>query len=126
MNISEMIDILSDDMPEFLDGSNILEIELFEHISYLILMSKMLTVPRFIGIVALDNFSDQFFEKMNYMFREFDENKKLKKSYDYIVEYYDYMIDYLERIEEYEMCSNFKNFIISFNKKIEDINGLED
>jgi len=126
MNLNEMIDIMSDDMPEFINSSDSLERELFEYISYLILMSKMLTVPRFIGIVGIDKFSDQFFDKINEMFREFDGNRKLKKSYDYVVEYYTNMVDYLERIEEYEMCNNFKNFFISFNKKVEDINGLEE
>lgn len=125
MNIDEMIDIMSDDMPEFINSSDLIERELFEYISYLILMSKMLTVPRFIGMVGIDKFSDQFLVKINEMFLEYDGHKKLKKSYDYIVEFYSNMVDYLERIEEYEMCSNFKNFFITFNKKVDELNGLE-
>jgi hypothetical protein len=126
MNIDEMIDIMSDDMPEFITASDPSDRELFEYIHYLIIMSKMLTVPRIIGIVGIDKFSDQFLSKINEMFKEFDGHAKLKKSYDYVVEFYANMVDYLERIEEYEMCSNFTKFFKTFNKKVNELNGLED
>jgi hypothetical protein len=114
-----MIDIISSDIPEFLDGAKPEDREIFSHLSYMILMCKIISVDRVLGIVAIDSFTDSFLERYQSLIDISDNIEKINKSYDYITEFYMNLFNYLVNSEEYEMCSNFRNFIDRFNQKSE-------
>jgi hypothetical protein len=118
-HIDTMIDIISSDIPEFLDGTKPEDREIFSHLSYMILMGKIISVDRFLGIVAIDSFTDSFLERYQSLIDSSDNIEKINKSYDYITEFYMNLFNYLVNSEEYEMCSNFRNFIDRFNQKSE-------
>jgi len=116
-NIDDMIDIISSDIPEFLDATKPEDRDIFSHLSYMILMCKALCVDSFIGRVFIDEFTESFLEQYLSMIECSDNIEKINKSYDYITEFYMNLFNYLVNLEEYEMCSNFRNFIDSFNEK---------
>jgi hypothetical protein len=122
--IDDMIDVISSDIPHFLNGSRRSDIEAFNELSYLILMAKILCVDTTLSIKAIDRFSDDFFERINYMTELLEDDYKAEQCYDYVTQFYHNLFTYLVNNEEYEMCSNFRNFIERFNKKVDEINEL--
>jgi hypothetical protein len=118
-NIDTMIDIISSDIPEFLDGAKPEDREIFSHISYMILMCKIISVNDILSQTAIDSFTDSFLDQYLSLIESSDNIEKINKSYDYVTEFYMNLFNYLVNNEEYEMCSNFKNFINSFNEKSE-------
>lgn len=115
--IDMMIDIISSDMPGFLDSTKPEDRDLFSHISYMILMCKIISVDMVLSIVAIDKFTESFLEQYLSLFECTEDIEKINKSYDYVTEFYMNIFNYLVKSEEYEMCSNFRNFIESFNEK---------
>lgn len=122
-NIDDMIDIISSDMPEFLDPTKLEDQEAFNYVSYLILVSKVLCVEMTLGMVTIIKFTDDFFDKINTMMENIDDDDKSEKCYEYVTQFYHNLFSYLESNEEYEMCSNFRNFINEFNDKVDSINN---
>lgn len=123
--IDDMIDVISSDIPHFLSGSNRKDIEAFSNMSYLILMAKILCVEMTLSIIAIDKFSDEFFDRINEMTESLEgDDDKAEQCYDYVTQFYHNLFTYLVNAEEYEMCSNFRNFIERFNKKVDEINEL--
>jgi len=115
--IDMMIDIISSDMPEFLDEAKTEDRDMFGHISYMILMCKIISVDMVLSVTAIDSFTDCFLEQYLSLFEISDNIEKINKSYDYVTEFYMSLYKYLVTAEEYEMCSNFRNFIDRFNEK---------
>lgn len=115
--IDTMIDIISSDMPEFLDSTKPEDREVFSHISYMILMCKIISVDDVLSITAIDRFTDSFLDRYLSLVESSDNIEKINKSYDYVTEFYMNLFNYLVNNEEFEMCSNFRNFIDAFNQK---------
>ena len=118
--IDNMIDIISSDMPEFLDHTKTEDRDIFSHISYMILMSKILSVDYVLSIKLIDEFTESFQERFLGLLDCSENIEKINISYDYVGEFYLNLLNYLINAEEYEMCSNFRNFIDAFNEKNKD------
>lgn len=115
--IDTMIDIISSDIPEFLDGTKPEDRGIFSHISYMILMSKIISVDMVLSVTAIDSFTDCFLDQYLSLVESSDNIEKINKSYDYVTEFYMNLFNYLVSNEKYEMCSNYRNFIDAFNEK---------
>ena len=124
--IDMMIDIISSDMPEFLDEAKSEDRDIFNYMSVMILMCKILSTGSVLGIADIDSFTEAFLKYFTEMLDCSNDIEKINKSYDYITEFYMSLYKYLITAEEYEMCSNFRNFIDSFNEKNNMIDGLEE
>lgn len=124
--IDMMIDIISSDMPEFLDETKSEDRNIFGYMSAMLLMSKILSTGTTLSQQNIDSFSESFLDYFEGMLECSENIEKINKSYDYITEFYMKLFQYLIKAEEYEMCSNFKNFIDSFNEKNNIGNGLEE
>ena len=124
--IDMMIDVIASDMPEFLDEAKSEDRDIFNYMSVMILMSKILSTECVLGIADIDSFTEAFLKYFSEMLDCSCDITKINKSYDYITEFYMSLYKYLITAEEYEMCSNFKNFIDSFNEKNNMIDGLEE
>lgn len=125
--IDTMIEIISEDFPEFLDQSKPEDRDIFTYVSYMIIMSKMICVDKVMSHKGIESFTQAFFDQMENMIASSNNISKVNMSYDYVTEIYTNLLEYLERCEEYEMCSNFRNFFIEFNLKTNELNDeLED
>lgn len=122
-NIDNMIEILSETPPHFLDITKKEHNIAFEYMSHLFLLSKILCQQNVISQVGIDAFSDNFLEMTNNMIENLNE-EIAEECYNYVNEFYTHMVVYLEGLEEYEMCQNFLNFIKTFNHKIDTLNGI--
>lgn len=118
--IDEMIDIISSDMPEFLDHTKPEDRDMFTHISNMIIMSKILSIKTILSIKLIDEFTESFQERFISLLDCSENIEKINISYDYVSEFYLNILNYLINIEEYEMCSNFRSFIDAFNEKNKD------
>lgn len=123
-NIDDMIEILSENPPEFLDITIKSHNIAFEYTSHLLLLSKILCGQEVLNLMAIRAFSDNYFEINNEMIDRVDDDYIAEKCYEYLNEYYSNMVVYLEGLEEYEMCQNFINFIKTFNDKIDRLNEI--
>lgn len=123
-NLDDMIDILSENPPEFLDITIKSHNIAFEYTSHLLLVSKILCTQNVINLKGIDSFTDNYFEMNSEMIDRVNDDYLTELCYEYLNEYYTNMVGYLEGLEEYEMCQNFMNFISSFNDKIDRLNEL--
>jgi CRISPR/Cas system-associated endonuclease Cas3-HD len=121
-----MIDVIASDMPEFLDETKSEDRNIFGYMSAMLLMSKILSTGTTLSQKNIESFSESFLDYFEGMLECSENIEKINKSYDYITEFYMKLFQYLIKTEEYEMCSNFKNFIDSFNEKNNIGNGLEE
>jgi hypothetical protein len=124
--IDMMIDVIASDMPEFLDEAKSEDRDIFNYMSVMILMCKILSTESVLGIADIDSFTEAFLKYFSEMLDCSNDIEKINKSYDYVTEFYMKLFEYLVKTEEYEMCSNFRNFIDSFNEKNNMIDGLEE
>ena len=124
--IDMMIDIIASDMPEFLDEAKSQDRDIFDYMSAMLLMSKILSIESVLGIADIESFVECFMSYFSDMLECSDNIEKINMSYDYVTEFYMKLFQYLIKAEEYEMCSNFKNFIDAFNEKNNTIDGLEE
>jgi len=124
--IDMMIDVIASDMPEFLDEVKSEDRNIFNYMSVMILMSKILSTDCVLGIADIDSFTEAFLKYFSDMLDCSNDIEKINKCYDYITEFYMKLFEYLVKAEEYEMCSNFRNFISIFNEKNNMIDGLEE
>ena len=124
--IDTMIDIIASDMPEFLDEVKSEDRQIFDYMSAMILMSKILSTGTTLSQRNIDSFSESFLDYFEGMLECSENIEKINKCYDYVTEFYMKLFKYLISAEEYEMCSNFKNFIDSFNEKNNSVDGLEE
>lgn len=124
--IDMMIDVIASDMPEFLDETKSEDRNIFGYMSAMLLMSKILSTGTTLSQKNIESFSESFLDYFEGMLECSENIEKINKSYDYITEFYMKLFQYLIKTEEYEMCSNFKNFIDSFNEKNNIGNGLEE
>ena len=109
VNITEMIDIISDNVPEFLDLNEMWDKVQFDHIQDIILLSKWITIRKKIGPKTLQDFTKTFCDKVKLMISI---DYKSEECYNYIQNFYDDLIDYCESAEEYEICANIRNFFL--------------
>lgn len=116
-DIDTMIDIISSDIPEFLDATKPEDRNIFSHVSYMILMSKIISVDMVLSVTAIDSFTDCFLDQYLSLVESSGNIEKINKSYDYVTEFYMNLFNYLVNNEKYEMCSNYRNFIDNFNEK---------
>jgi hypothetical protein len=123
-DIDTMIDILSENPPEFLDITIKSHNIAFEYTSHLLLLSKVLCVQYTHNLKGIDSFTNNYYEVINQMINKVLDDDISNLCYEYLNEYYTNMIVYLEKLEEYEMCHNFMNFIKTFNEKIDRLNEL--
>lgn len=121
-NIDDMIDIISSDIPEFLDHTKPEDRDIFSHISYLLIMIKILTSGKIMSVNEVYEFTDSYFNHILSMMECSENIEKINKSYDYVSSIYTNVMDYLEKAEEYEMCHNFKSFFELFNDKTNNMN----
>lgn len=121
-----MIDVIASDMPEFLDEVKSEDRNIFNYMSVMILMSKILSTDCVLGIADIESFVEAFLKYFSDMLDCSNDIEKVNKCYDYITEFYMKLFEYLIKAEEYEMCSNFRNFINIFNEKNNMIDGLEE
>jgi hypothetical protein len=121
-SIDEMIDIISETRPEFLDVNDKLHNRLYDYISHLIILSKLLCSREFLSKKTIDIFTNNFYNFITELVKLSENDDTVEMSYDYINEFYTSMRDYLEVNEEYELCANFTNFINAFNDKVDYIN----
>jgi hypothetical protein len=121
-----MIDVIASDMPEFLDEAKSEDRDIFDYVSLMILMSKILSIESVLGIADIDSFTEAFLKYFSDMLDCSNDIEKINKCYDYVTEFYMKLFEYLVKAEEYEMCSNFRNFIDIFNQKNNYINGMEE
>jgi hypothetical protein len=121
-----MIDVIASDMPEFLDEVKSEDRELFDYMSAMILMCKILSTDVTLSLKNIDSFTESFLHYFAGMLECSNDIEKVNKCYDYVTEFYMKLFEYLIKAEEYEMCSNFRNFINSFNEKNNSIDGLEE
>jgi hypothetical protein len=124
--IDMMIDVIASDMPEFLDEVKSEDRQIFDYMSAMILMSKILSTGTTLSQQNIDSFSESFLDYFAGMLECSENIEKINKCYDYVTEFYMKLFEYLIKAEEYEMCSNFRNFINSFNEKNNTIDGLEE
>jgi hypothetical protein len=124
--IDMMIDVIASDMPEFLDEAKSEDRDIFDYVSLMILMSKILSIESVLGIADIDSFTEAFLKYFSDMLDCSNDIEKINKCYDYVTEFYMKLFEYLVKAEEYEMCSNFRNFIDIFNQKNNYINGMEE
>jgi hypothetical protein len=124
--IDMMIDVIASDMPEFLDEVKSEDRELFDYMSAMILMCKILSTDVTLSLKNIDSFTESFLHYFAGMLECSNDIEKVNKCYDYVTEFYMKLFEYLIKAEEYEMCSNFRNFINSFNEKNNSIDGLEE
>ena len=122
VKIDEMIDMISSSVPDFIDTTKEDHRELYDHIAYLILFSKVLCIRTTLGITHIDEFTQKFYDMTCDMIEHFDINLA-NECYDYVKEFYDQFFIYLEQNEEYEMCSNFRNFFQALDLKTKSILG---
>jgi uncharacterized membrane protein required for colicin V production len=121
-----MIDVIASDIPEFLDETKPEDRELFDYMSAMILMSKILSTDVILSIKNIESFVESFLDYFAGMLECSENIEKVNKCYDYVTEFYMKLFQYLISAEEYEMCSNFRNFIDIFNEKNNMIDGLEE
>jgi ethanolamine utilization microcompartment shell protein EutS len=121
-----MIDVIASDMPEFLDEVKSEDRQIFDYMSAMILMSKILSTDVTLSQQNIDSFSISFLDYFSGMLECSENIEKINKCYDYVTEFYMKLFQYLINAEEYEMCSNFKNFIDCFNEKNNSVDGLEE
>ncbi len=114
--IDDMIETIADNPPDFLDLTKMEHHFIFEKVSQLILMSKLLAVDRIITTLGINNFTEGFYKIVEEMILEFDQDIT-EMCYEYVNDFYKSLINHLESIEKYEMCANFHNFMNAFNKK---------
>lgn len=112
-----MIEIISSDIPEFLDAAKPEDRELFCHISHLMMLSKQLATQSIMNRERIIIFTDGFLRRYDDMLDSTTSIEKINICYNYVTEFYMKLFDYLIKAEEYEMCSNFRNFIDCFNEK---------
>ena len=124
--IDMMIDVIASDMPEFLDEVKSEDRNIFDYMSAMILMSKILSTGTTLSQQNIDSFSESFLDYFAGMLECSENIEKVNKCYDYVTEFYMKLFEYLIAAEEYEMCSNFRNFIDSFNEKNNSVDGLEE
>jgi len=124
--IDMMIDVIASDMPEFLDEAKSEDRDIFNYVSLMILMSKILSIESVLGIADIDSSTEAFLKYFSDMLDCSNDIEKINKCYDYVTEFYMKLFEYLIKAEEYEMCSNFRNFIDIFNQKNNYINGMEE
>jgi uncharacterized membrane protein required for colicin V production len=124
--IDMMIDVIASDIPEFLDETKPEDRELFDYMSAMILMSKILSTDVILSIKNIESFVESFLDYFAGMLECSENIEKVNKCYDYVTEFYMKLFQYLISAEEYEMCSNFRNFIDIFNEKNNMIDGLEE
>ena len=124
--IDMMIDVIASDMPEFLDEAKSEDRKLFEYVSAMILMSKILSIEITLSHKNIDSFTESFLDYFAGMLECSENIEKVNKCYDYVTEFYMKLFQYLITAEEYEMCSNFRNFVDVFNEKNNMIYGLEE
>jgi uncharacterized membrane protein required for colicin V production len=124
--IDMMIDVIASDMPEFLDETKPEDRELFDYMSSMILMSKILSTDVTLSIKNIESFTISFLDYFEGMLGCSENIEKINKCYDYVTEFYMKLFQYLIKAEEYEMCSNFRNFVDIFNEKNNIIDGLEE
>jgi len=124
--IDMMIDVISSDMPEFLDEAKSEDRELFGYISAMILMCKILSTEVTLSLRNIESFTVSFLDYFEGMLECSENIDKINKCYEYVTEFYMKLFQYLIKTEEYEMCSNFRNFIEVFNEKNNMIDGLEE
>lgn len=120
--LTDMIEIISEAQPEFLDPSNKLHNHLYDYVSHLIILSKILCKDSFISKKGIDAFTDNFYNLMTELIDLSQEDDTAEMCWDYINEFYSTMRNYLEVNEEFEVCANFTNFIKTFNEKVDYIN----
>ncbi len=126
IQIDEMIDLISDTVPDFLDIAKENDREMFSYINYLIIFSKILAQRQVLCFADIESFTNEFFNKTADLMEVSRSVVMANLCYNYIKDLYEDFMNYLERIEEYEMCENYKNFFIEFNDKTKGINdGLE-
>ena len=121
-NIDDMIDIISSDMPEFLDHTKPEDRDIFSHMSYLLVMIKILTNGNIMSLKEIDEFTESYLDHILLMMECSGNIEKINKSYDYVSSIYMNVMNYLENFEEYEMCHNFKSFFELFNDKTNNMN----
>jgi hypothetical protein len=124
--IDMMIDVIASDIPEFLDETKPEDRELFDYMSAMILMCKILSTEVTLSIKNIEKFTESFLDYFAGMLECSENIEKINKCYDYVTEFYMKLFQYLISAEEYEMCSNFRNFIDIFNEKNNMIDGLEE
>lgn len=126
IQIDEMIDLISDTVPDFLDIAKENDREMFGYINYLVIFSKILAQRQVLCFADIQGFTNEFFNKTADLMEVSRNITMANLCYDYIKDYYEDFMNYLETVEEYEMCENYKNFFIEFNDKTKRINdGLE-
>ena len=123
--IDMMIDVIASDMPEFLDEVKSEDRYLFDYMSAMILMSKILSTDVILSHKNIESFVESFLDYFAGMLECSENIEKVNKCYDYVTEFYMKLFQYLIAAEEYEMCSNFRNFIDIFNEKNNMLDGLE-
>jgi uncharacterized membrane protein required for colicin V production len=121
-----MIDVIASDIPEFLDEVKSEDRQIFDYMSAMILMSKILSTDVILSIKNIESFVESFLDYFAGMLECSENIEKVNKCYDYVTEFYMKLFQYLISAEEYEMCSNFRNFIDIFNEKNNMIDGLEE
>jgi uncharacterized membrane protein required for colicin V production len=121
-----MIDVIASDIPEFLDEVKSEDRQIFDYMSAMILMSKILSTDVILSIKNIESFVESFLDYFAGMLECSENIEKVNKCYDYVTEFYMKLFQYLISAEEYEMCSNFRNFIDVFNEKNNMIDGLEE
>jgi uncharacterized membrane protein required for colicin V production len=124
--IDMMIDVIASDIPEFLDEVKSEDRQIFDYMSAMILMSKILSTDVILSIKNIESFVESFLDYFAGMLECSENIEKVNKCYDYVTEFYMKLFQYLISAEEYEMCSNFRNFIDIFNEKNNMIDGLEE
>jgi uncharacterized membrane protein required for colicin V production len=124
--IDMMIDVIASDIPEFLDEVKSEDRQIFDYMSAMILMSKILSTDVILSIKNIESFVESFLDYFAGMLECSENIEKVNKCYDYVTEFYMKLFQYLISAEEYEMCSNFRNFIDVFNEKNNMIDGLEE
>ena len=124
--IDMMIDVIASDMPEFLDEVKSEDRYLFDYMSAMILMSKILSIEVILSHNNIESFVESFLDYFAGMLECSENIEKVNKCYDYVTEFYMKLFQYLIAAEEYEMCSNFRNFVDIFNEKNNMIDGLEE
>jgi hypothetical protein len=94
--------------------------------SAMILMCKILSIEVTLSIKNIEKFTESFLDYFAGMLECSGNIEKVNKCYDYVTEFYMSLYQYLINAEEYEMCSNFRNFVDIFNEKNNIIDGLEE
>lgn len=126
IQIDEMIDMIAETIPDFIDMTKTNDRDIYSIIRYLIIYSKVLAQRNILCKADIDCFTEDFFKRVSDLMDKSRNVSQANLSYNYIKDHYEELMDYLEELEEYEMCSNFKSFFIEFNDKTRRINELEE